>query len=30
VDVFLPLDAQVEVSIGQTVRGRETVLARLH
>lgn len=29
VDVYLPLDAQVEVSIGQTVRGRETVLARL-
>ena len=29
VDVFLPLDAQVEVSVGQTVRGRETVLARL-
>lgn len=29
VDVFLPLDAEVEVSMGQKVKGNHTVLARL-
>jgi phosphatidylserine decarboxylase len=29
VDIFLPLDAKVEVQIGQTVRGNLDVLARL-
>jgi hypothetical protein len=27
-DVFLPVDAVLEVSVGQTVVGGETVLAR--
>lgn len=29
VDLFLPLDAEVKVKVGDTVRGTETVLARL-
>ena len=29
VDVFLPLDADIKVEIGQTVRGNQTVLAHL-
>ncbi|MGB3549028.1 MAG: phosphatidylserine decarboxylase family protein [Saprospiraceae bacterium] len=29
VDIFLPLDADIQVSIGDKVRGNETVLARL-
>lgn len=29
IDVFLPLDAEVCVELGATVRGRETVLARM-
>jgi phosphatidylserine decarboxylase len=29
VDLFLPLDAKVEVELGQTVWGNETVIARL-
>ncbi len=29
VDLFLPLDAQIDVSIGQKVRGNRTVIARL-
>ncbi|MEL6142533.1 MAG: phosphatidylserine decarboxylase family protein, partial [Bacteroidota bacterium] len=28
VDVFLPLDAQLKVEIGQVVRGNETIIAR--
>jgi len=29
VDVFLPLDAKIEVSLGQKVKGNQTVIARL-
>jgi len=29
VDLFLPLDAQIEVKIGQKVKGNKTVIARL-
>jgi phosphatidylserine decarboxylase len=29
VDIFLPLDAQIETQIGQTVQGNRTILARL-
>lgn len=29
VDIFLPLDAQIEVQIGQQVKGNKTVIARL-
>lgn len=29
VDIFLPLDAQVQVQIGQKVKGNETILAKL-
>jgi len=29
IDVFLPLDAEVCVALGEVVRGRETVLARM-
>lgn len=30
VDIFLPLDAQIEVQIGQQVKGNKTVIARLY
>ena len=29
VDVFLPLDAEVEVKLGQSTTGNQTVIARL-
>ena len=29
VDLFLPLDAKVEVSLGQSATGNQTVIARL-
>ena len=29
VDVFLPLDAEVEVHLGQIIRAKSTVLAKL-
>ena len=29
-DIFLPLTATMKVSVGQTVRGGETVIAVLH
>ena len=30
VDVLLPLNAEMEVELGQVVKGSRTVLARLH
>ena len=30
IDMYLPLDAQIKVKLGDTVRGSETVIAELH
>ena len=30
IDMYLPLDADIKVKIGDTVRGSETVIAELH
>ena len=30
IDMYLPLDAEIKVKLGDTVRGSETVIAELH